>query len=1425
MASLVRELLDHQSLLEQQNDDLRHLWAQAEVANDKYTGIYDLSPTGYFILSHEGKIIELNNSGARMVGRNRLQSQNLLFSRFVTEDTRPFFNIFLETVFNSSSTESCELTLSSEHSGPVFVHLTGIISGRRDQCLVTVIDITGRRRAEEALLEHEEKLRDITFSMTEWVWEVDINGVYTYSSQKGFDLFGSFREDIIGKTPFDFMPPEEAARLSGIFAGIMQNKAPIKDLENWNIDRNGELICLLTNGVPILDKQGNLKGYRGVDKDITERKKAEQQLRESEERYRIITEQSPIAIEFYNLEGLLVSVNQACLELFGIVDATEISRFPLFDDPNISEEHKQELKLGKSIHYQAVFDFDKIAEFNVYRSARHGRIWLDVAITVTNSADATVNGYLVQIQDITDRIRSKEILEQTRQNYETFFDTIGEFLFVLDGQGNIIYNNNTVVERLGYTREELYGKPVLAVHPAERRQEAASIVAEMLNGVATFCPVPVLTKSGIQIPVETKVSHGMWDGKPAIFGVSKDISKLVLSEEKFSKLFHLNPSACGLSDLLTGEYTEVNDAFYQLFGFTKQEVIGKTAASLGIFPAGVREHILKMADRNGSLRNVNAELKTSNGTILHTLLSSENIYIQDKQYRFTIVHDITERKKAEVALVESEEKYRSLIQYSGDPIFSFSPDETYKFVNDAFARVFGYKPEELTGKSPHDLFPYDDAESRLTAVRKAFQSGMSGDVEVSVTTQTGEVIYFLTLLDPVKNELGEVLFVTCISKNITERKRAELALRESEEKFRLIAQNTSDVIVVFDMNLVPTYVSPSIEKIRGYTVEEAMHQTIDQIVTPESFQKVQEMIALNLPAEVSGFPLTHTYEIMELEEYHKNGSTVWVELSVSMVRDQQNRATSIITVSRDISGRKRDEESLLLRNLILSTQQQTSMDGILVVDENGIATSYNNRLTEMWAIPDELLSAGLKQSALEYVADRVADPESFRYQIQYLKTHKLEKSRDEIVLKNGNIYDRYSAPMLGPGNHFYGRIWYFHDITESKRAEQELIRAKEQAEESDQLKSAFLANMSHEIRTPMNGILGFASLLKEPGLTGDEQQKYIRIIEKSGARMLNIINDIVDISKIEAGLVEVNLRMSDINEQIEYLYSFFKPEVEKKNIAFSYSLALPPAMAVIETDREKLYAILTNLIKNAIKYTRAGSIEFGYSLQQDSSSGQKGRQMVEFFVRDTGAGIPENRLDAIFERFIQADITDKQAYQGAGLGLSISRAYIEMLGGKIRVESRMEVGSVFYFTLPYTKVAAPLSSSPGFPGTHAEAPLHNLKILIAEDDETSELFISTVVSKLSTVVLHARTGIESVSACREHPDLDLVLMDISMPGLNGYDATRQIREFNTGIIIIAQTAYGLAGDKEKALEAGCNDYITKPLNAGRLLDIIRKHFK
>jgi PAS domain S-box-containing protein len=433
----------------------------------------------------------------------------------------------------------------------------------------------------------------------------------------------------------------------------------------------------------------------------------------------------------------------------------------------------------------------------------------------------------------------------------------------------------------------------------------------------------------------------------------------------------------------------------------------------------------------------------------------------------------------------------------------------------------------------------------------------------------------------------------------------------------------------------------------------------------------------------------------------------------------------------------------------------------------------------------------------------------------------------EILISFIDITERKNSELLLQEKN--NRIAFQNE--EYKLLNEKLLSAKRKAEESDRLKTAFLANMSHEIRTPMNSILGFAELLKEPNLSGDEQNEYIRIIEKSGARMLNTINEIIDISKIEAGQMEIDITETNINELLDFMFLFFKPEVESKGVVLSLQNNLQAQEISIKTDKEKLHSILINLIKNAVKYTKTGSIIFGYSIKTISTSSKPDKkEVLEFFVKDTGIGIPSDRQEAVFKRFIQADVLDKNAFQGSGLGLSISKAYVEMLGGQIWLKSEVEIGSTFYFTIPFNSDDSKKDHFLNQENTEIirdqlKPESLKMKFLIVEDDETSAYYISEVLQAISRDILNATTGIEAIDYCRSNPDIDLVLMDIRMPEMDGYEAIRQIRQFNKEITIIVQTAHGLTGDKEKALTSGANDYISKPINKVELLNLMQKHIR
>jgi PAS domain S-box-containing protein len=479
---------------------------------------------------------------------------------------------------------------------------------------------------------------------------------------------------------------------------------------------------------------------------------------------------------------------------------------------------------------------------------------------------------------------------------------------------------------------------------------------------------------------------------------------------------------------------------------------------------------------------------------------------------------------------------------------------------------------------------------------------------------------------------------------------------------------------------------------------------------------------------------------------------------------------------------------------------------------NRIITGVNEKLCELTGYPEEeLLNQSsmmlyLSESDFEYVG-RVKYGEISRFGTGTVETR--------WKCKDGTVKEiLLSSTPIETGDLSKGVTFTAMDITERKRAEQdllsknqELVQAKNRAEESDRLKTAFLANMSHEIRTPMNGILGFTSLLENPSLSTETMRGYIDIIKKSGERLLNTVNALIDISKLETGQVSVDIDHTYINELLENLYSFFKQETSAKGLKLYCQKAMDDPYFAIRTDEQKLDSVLTNLIKNAIKYTKQGSVEFGYNEIHKKKSA-----MLEFYIKDTGIGIPKERQQAVFNRFEQADIEDRHAYEGSGLGLAIAKNLVEMMGGEIWVESSVGVGSTFRFTIPFiaSDVQKPVYIQP-LPVKKQLDFKSNMKILIAEDDEASFRHLSILLKDHAGELLHVTSGKEAVKACRENPDLDLVLMDIKMPQMNGLEATQRIREFNPGVPIIAHTAYALVGDREKVMEAGCNDYITKPI--------------
>jgi len=776
-----------------------------------------------------------------------------------------------------------------------------------------------------------------------------------------------------------------------------------------------------------------------------------------------------------------------------------------------------------------------------------------------------------------------------------------------------------------------------------------------------------------------------------------------------------------------------------------------------------------------------------------------------------ISYDITDRKEVEDKLKDSEEKFKLLFDYAPDAYFLTDLKGTFIDGNIAAEKMLGQEKTELIGKNYLKLNLLSTKQLPRAAkllIKNSLGQGTGPD-EFELNRKDGSKVTVEIITYPIK--ISDHSQVLGLARDITERKKAKERLLEANKKLRLHFELTPMAVIEWDLDFKVTQWNTSAEKIFGYKHQEAFRKHASFIVPDAAHQHVDQLWQ-DLMKKRGG-------ERSINENICKDGKTILCDWYNTPLIDEQGRVRGVASMVQDITDRINAEKALLVSELhnrkiinnapfgahhyelrpdnrLVFIGANTAADLILKIDNN----QFIGKSIEE-AFPP------LTQTDIPYLYRRAAaSGESY--------------NTEHIDYEHGNIKGAFEvhAFQTSPNQ----MTVFFTDITDRKKAEEDLIRAKEKAQESDRLKSAFLANISHEIRTPMNGILGFAELLKNPMLSGEEMREYISIIRRSGNRMLNIINDLIDVSRIESGQMNVFISECNINEQTTYIYNFFKPEAIQKGLKISYNNSLPDFKAIIKTDKEKILSVLTNLVKNAIKFTNEGSIEFGYL--------RKGA-IIEFYVKDTGIGITFEQKETIFERFRQGNESLDRNYEGAGLGLYISKSYIEMLGGKIWVESDVSIyrgnsGSIFYFTIPYNPEAVKSNNyKKPDPGDEEDYLLKKLKIIIAEDDDASALLISRMIKLISKEVLIARNGLEAVETYLNNPDTDLILMDIKMAGMDGYEATRQIRQLNRNIVIIAQTAYAQTGDKEMAIEAGCNDYISKPINPDELLSLIKKYLK
>ena len=1161
---------------------------------------------------------------------------------------------------------------------------------------------------------------------------------------------------------------------------------------------------------PLPDHTGKSIGASIVAYDITDRVMATEALKNSTKRFKELVEMLPEAVFEMDTDFKITYVNQRAIDLFGYShnDLTkELNGFEMLipEQRELAKQNFTKRIKGKnpgSVEYKGLKK-----DGSVFPLLFHANSIIE-------------NGKLTGIRGVIIDISGQKEEEEKLERMALMLDLAPSSIMIHDTDGNLLFANQKALDLHGYSKEEFFSLSLKNLDTPESAKLIPQRMKQVREDGEAYFEVEHFKKDGTIFPLDVHIMLIKLGNDDAVISISNDITKrkqdektLQESEEKFKNIFNNSVVAISVTDL-EGRLS-VNKAFSQIVGYSEDELNNSRWEKI-THPEDIdrnRKILKSIIDGISQTARWEKRYIHKNGKIVWVDIST-TLQRDSKgkpQYFITAVIDITEKKQAEEKLLSSQQILEGI--FNTLPVRIFWKDKNLNFLgcNQAFANDAGFSnPKEIIGKDDSQLVWSDQAEIYRANDIQVIKSGIPKlNIEEPQTTPDGRNVTLLTNKIPLLDSEKKVSGVLGTYMDITERRQAEERLIKSEERFRSLYENSTIGIYRTTPDGKILMANPALAKMLMYdSPEELCKRNLETEGFKQSYERKEFIERIEKERVIRG---------LESVWSRKDNTPIYVRESARAISGSNGKTLYYDGTVENITEQKEAEIKLQESyNLLISL---TSM-------VPGVVYQYrlypDGRSAFPFSSPGmydiyEVTSEEVKEDASP-VFTRI-HPDDYGFIVETIsesaKNLTLYHSEFRVILPKQGLRWRLcdaKPERLEDGS----TLWYgiITDITERKNAEREIIVAKEKAEESDRLKSAFLANMSHEIRTPMNGILGFATLLKEPHLTGKEQKKYIEIIEKSGERMLNTINDIIDISKIESGQIEISISKLNISEVFENTLSFFKPEADKRKIALLSANKLSKKEVVVKSDKEKLNAVLTNLVKNAIKFCDGGTIEIGCSRKKD---------FIEFYVKDTGKGIPPDRLNAIFERFVQADIEDKEVKEGSGLGLAISKSYVELLGGKIWAESKKDVGSTFFFTVPFIQVET-INDHQDNNEDYTNDNMKKLNILIAEDDEVSEMLTKIMVEKNCNKILIAKSGTETVEICKNNADIDLILMDMKMPLLDGYNATRKIREFNKDVIIIATTAFALTGDREKALEAGCNDYLTKPLSQKKLDELLKMYF-